>query len=534
MQVRTFTPAKFPTIVTLALAAIAVGAVPAAAGSGSDKRGGILNIGLAAQAECLDPQQHQHGFDSQQGRQLVDSLTDQSQKNASDIVPWLATSWEISDDATEYTFHLRSDVTFSDGSKFDAEVVKANFDALKAIPAAAGAEYLTAVEEISVVDPLTVRIKFSEPNVAFLAATATTRLGIVSAATAAKSGEERCKEGIVGTGPFVIERHVYNEELVLSRRKGYSWASSVTRHQGEAYLDKVVYKVIPEASVRTGALTSGQVDLTQASYQDAENLKSAGFNIINASYVGTAAALFVNTARPIVSEAAVRRALLHAIDKDEIVALVQNGFVQPATGLLTPATPGFLDLTADIAFDPEKSRVILDEAGWAVGPDGIREKDGQRLSIIGAFWANATNQQLFEVIQQQAAAVGIEVRINPEPSSPAYLQGQIDGKYDIFRWHWSLADVDVLRKDYSTEGLNRLRLPEKNDIDPLLFAQNGIIDPAERIETTNAAQRIIIDQAYSIPLFNPDTLWATSSKVHDFTFAASGPSQIVYDVWIDN
>jgi peptide/nickel transport system substrate-binding protein len=153
--------------------------------------------------------------------------------------------------------------------------------------------------------------------------------------------------------------------------------------------------------------------------------------------------------------------------------------------------------------------------------------------LIGAFWANPTNIQLFEVIQQQAALVGIEVKVNPEPSSPAYLQGQIDGRYDFFRWHWSLADVDVLRKDYSSEGLNRLRLPAGNAIDPLLFEQKGIVDAAKRVETTNEAQRIIIDQAYSVPLFSPDNLWAANAKVKDFGFAASGPSQIVYDTWIE-
>jgi peptide/nickel transport system substrate-binding protein len=513
-------------------AALTFGATLAHAQGEEAKRGGTLTIGLASQAECLDPQQHQHGFDSQQGRALVDSLTDQSQQEASKIVPWLAKSWEISDDATEYTFSLRDDVTFSDGTKLDAAVVKANFDALKAIPAAAGAEYLTAVKEIAVVDPHTVKITFVEPNIAFLAASATTRLGIVSAATAARSSDERCKEGIVGSGPFVIERSIYNEELVLRRREGYDWASSVVKHQGEAYLDTVVYKVIPEASVRTGALASGQVDITAASYQDADSLKQSGFNIINASYVGTSAALFFNTARPLASDLAVRRAFLHAIDTAEIVELVQNGYVEPAKGLLTPVTPGFLDQSAAIAFDPELSARLLDEAGWVVGADSVRAKDGKRLTLIGAFWANPTNIALFEVIQAQAALVGIEVKLNPEPSSPAYLQGQIDGKYDFFRWHWSLADVDVLRKDYSSEGLNRLRLPKDNAIDPLLFAQKGIVDPAKRIETTNEAQRIVIDQAYSVPLFSPDNLWAASAKVRDFGFAASGPSQIVYDTWI--
>jgi peptide/nickel transport system substrate-binding protein len=519
------------------LAALALGlAAGGAQAQEAPKTGGTLIVGLNIQSQCLDPQQHQHGFGSREGRQIVDSLTDQGLEDSSKIVPWLAKSWEINTDATSYVFHLRDDVTFSDGAKLDANVVKDNFEVLAKIPGAAGSEYLTGVKEITVQDPGTVTITFKEPNLAFLAAAATSELGIVSPATLKKAPDARCYEGVIGSGPFVLESATFNEQTVLAKRKGYNWASSLKKHQGEAYLDKVVSKVIPEASVRTGALTSGQVDVISfASYQDAAKLKAAGFSLINAPYVGTAASLFVNTSRPIVSDVEVRRALREGINTQEIVELVQNGYVDAARGLLTPKTPGFIDQTKQLPYDLEAAKQRLDKAGWKPGADGIRVKDGQRLKISGAFFSNAINRALFEVIQQQVRDLGVEFVVRPIPSSAEYLQGQIRGDYDVYRWHWSLADPDVLRKDYSSAGINRLRLPPENDIDALLVKQAGTTDPTERRKITDEVQKIILDRGYGIPLFNPDNLWAANVKVKGLAFGPSGtggPHEILYDAWL--
>ncbi|MCB4770449.1 ABC transporter substrate-binding protein [Ancylobacter sp. Lp-2] len=519
------------------LAAVALGLVAGAAqAQDTPKSGGTLVVGLQVQSQCLDPQQHQHGFGSREGRQIVDSLTDQGLEDASKIVPWLAKSWEINADATRYVFHLRDDVTFSDGAKLNANVVKDNFEALAKIPGAAGAEYLSGVASIEVLDPATVAIAFREPNLAFLAATATSELGLVSPATAKKAPDARCYEGVIGSGPFVIESAVFNEQVVLAKRKDYNWASSLKKHQGEAYLDKVVAKVIPEASVRTGALTSGQVDLIAfASYQDAAKLKEAGFSLVNAPYVGTAASLFVNVSRPVVSDVEVRRALRQGINTQDVVELVQNGYVDAATGLLTPKTPGFLDQTRQLPYDLDAAKARLDKAGWKEGADGIRVKDGQRLKITGAFFSNALNRQLFEVLQQQLRDLGVDFIVKPIPSSAEYLQGQIRGDYDVYRWHWSLADPDVLRKDYSSAGINRLRLPPENDIDALLVKQAGTTDPVERRKLTDEVQTIILDRGYGIPLFNPDNLWAANGKVKGLAFGPSGtggPHVIFFDTWL--
>jgi peptide/nickel transport system substrate-binding protein len=272
------------------------------------KPGGTLTIALERQAQCIDLQQDNYGYGSNDGRQLVDSLTDQSFDEPTKIVPWLAESWEINKDASSYVFHLRKDVTFSDGQPLNAEVVKDNFEALTKIPGAAGASYLKGITAITVVDSYTLRIDFAAPNVPFLPATSTAELGIVSPATLSQTPDARCHNGVVGSGPFKLESVNYNEKAVLAKRAGYHWASSLRKHQGEAYLDKIVYRIVPEPNVRTGALTSHQVDIIQSvSESDAPGLESAGYPVSRIEYLGTAVNLLINTSRGILADERVRK-----------------------------------------------------------------------------------------------------------------------------------------------------------------------------------------------------------------------------------
>ncbi len=153
-----------------AMAALAVCWVAGTASAeDAPKAGGTLIVARQNQAQCIDPQQDNYGYGSFDGRELVDSLTDQSYADPTRFAPWLAESWEINKDASSYVFHLRKDVTFSDGTRLDAKIVKDNFDTLAKIPGAAGASYLKDAT-VTVVDPATIRIDFKEPNVPFLAA----------------------------------------------------------------------------------------------------------------------------------------------------------------------------------------------------------------------------------------------------------------------------------------------------------------------------------------------------------------------------
>src|SRR5690606_17028462 len=151
------------------------------------------------------------GFGSSIGRQIVDSLTERNQDDPTKTEPWLATEWEISDDARVYTFHLRDDVPSSDGGKLTAQAGKDNFATLATLTGT-GSAFVQGVESSETPDGTTVVITFEQPNAAFLQATAQYQLGIVSPKTLEKSAEERCAEGVVGSGPFVTDSFELNKK----------------------------------------------------------------------------------------------------------------------------------------------------------------------------------------------------------------------------------------------------------------------------------------------------------------------------------
>lgn len=515
--------------------ALAVSAAPALswASDTTPQAGGELHVAIFSQAQCIDPQQDNYGYSTSQGRGLVDSLTDQSYDEPLKIVPWLAKSWEISPDAKEYVFQLRDDVTFSDGTKLDAKVVKDNFDVLAKIPGAAGAAYLTGAQ-VEAVSDYTLRIRFDAPNVPFLAATSTAELGIVAPATLRQTSDERCNKGVIGSGPFAIESVTYNEGAVFTKRQGYNWASALRKHQGDAYLDKIVYHIVPEVNVRTGVLRSGQVDIVQdLSSDDASNIEKEGFKVEGVEILGFAANLLSNTSRGILADKKVRQALVYGIDRQEVVDLAFNGYKAPATGVLTRRTPHYIDQSETLAYDPDRANALLEEAGWKTGRNGIREKDGQPLTITVSFYSAPVNHAFLEVVQAQLRNIGIDLKLRPLTGG-AYDEVLLAGDYDLHRWEWALADVDLLRQILSTKSLNRFRLPENNPIDAPLEAQRATLDPAERQKHVTDVLKTVIEEAYSTPVFAPQTLWASNSKVHGVAFSAGGtdgPSFIAYDAW---
>lgn len=521
-----------------ALAAAAVIAVSAgcaaedAAGGGAAAAETTLTIALSSESECRDPQQDNYGYGGTIGRQIVDSLTARNPDDLSKIEPWLATSWEISPDATTYTFKLRDDVTFSDGSKLDAGVVKANFETLAKIKGANGAAFVAGIKSITTPDDTTVRIEFSRPNAAFLQATANHELGIVAPATLAKTPEERCDEGVIGSGPFVVKESVYNQQTVLERREDYAWPSTAHSRTGPAAIKRLVFKIVPESNVRTGGVTSGQLDLAQGiSWQDGPLVEqNANTQLLRAVNRVPAVSLEVNTSRPILREEAVRIALRHAIDRKAVTQTAHNGFTVPATGSLTAASPFHIDQSEQLRYDPELAKRLLDEAGWKPGPDGIRVKDGERLKITASFVANPDNQTFLEVIQQQVREVGIDFGLRPLPTSE-FNKALVAGDYDVHRWSGALVDADALRILFSTETLNKARLPKDNDLEPLLQRQAGIVDPVERRKVTDEIQRVLVERAYQIPVFDMVNLWGAAKKLTGVRFDDS--AIILYEARID-
>ncbi|AUG30312.1 MULTISPECIES: ABC transporter substrate-binding protein [Microbacterium] len=517
----------------LALTACA-GGTPAAdptASSASAVPGGNLTFAISVDSQCIDPQQVGNNDAIAIARQTVASLTTQDPQTG-DILPWIAQSWKVNDDATSFTFTLRGGATYADGAPIDAASVKTNFEAIQALGAKAtlGSSYLAGLKSIEVPDASTVVIDFSAPSAQFLQATSTFTLGLLSPATASVSQADRCLGKYVGSGPFSVKSYTPNQGAVLERRAGYDWAPPTAAHSGDAYLDTITYVVIPESGNRTGSLQSGQIDATTGiATTDAPLFQTADFWSHNRANPGVVYNLYANQSTPKLADVSVRQAIQKGIDREQITSSLLGPDDKPAVSPLSSSTPYFTDLSAELVYDPDAAKKLLDADGWTVGSDGIREKNGEKLSFLVTYWQSP--KEVLELVQQQLRQIGVDLQL--KFASIADVQAaQADGDYDFSYGNLTRADPDVLRTVFSSQGTNNAtKRTAVEPIDELLAQQAATTDRAQRQKLVDEAATLLVTDASSIPIYQLSTTITASAKVHDLTFEASSRLDF-YDAWV--
>ncbi|WP_460775671.1 ABC transporter substrate-binding protein [Microbacterium sp. GXF7504] len=464
---------------------------------------------------CVDPQQTSLTTALIVGRQLTDSLLDQDPETG-EIVPWLASEYEVSDDLTSYSFTLRDDVTFSDGTPLTSEAVAANFDKIVELGAAASLAngYIAGYEGTDIVSDTEFTVNFSAPNVQFLQGATTMSLGILSPETVAAAPEERCQT-IVGTGPFVLDSYVPNDSVEISAREGYDWASELREHEGDAYLASVSFPIIAENSVRTGGLESGEYDVIQdLPYVDEARFTTPDYNLYAKANPGVPNSFVVNTTAGVLGDEAVRQAITKSLDRDQINVIAGSVSGNPPTSVLSSSTPGYVALDGELDFDPKGAQKLLENAGWTLGSDGIYEKDGQKLTVtVTAFYA----QDVLEAAQIQLAEAGIDLQINMV-SSGDFFGAAATGDFEMLGAGLTRTDPDVLRSLLSTESKSRWGIVDDPELEELLLAQSQTADVEERQEIVEQIQQLVAERAYVIPTLEVLQLHASRAGVEGITF----------------
>ena len=496
--------------------------------SGGDHSGGTLTLAYAAGAGCIDPHQLADALTITVGRQFTDSLTFQD-PDSGEIVPALAESWDISPDGTSYTFHLRTGATFSDGTPVDAAAVKANIEDLVDLGARSliGSSYVAGLKSADVVDPKTVTVTFASPSAQFLQATSTATMGLLAASTLSADPDARCAGKLIGSGPFVIDKYVTDQSVALSKRADYDWAPpSIATHTGPAYLDHVTFQVIAEASVRTGALQSDQVQgVENLQPVDQPVLKSAGFNVLARSNPGVVNVLIPNVKRPALSDVNVRKALQIGIDRKAIIDTLWNDNYTAATSVLAHTTPYYTDESSLLAYDPDGAKQLLDDAGWTVGSDGIREKDGQRLTL-SVLVAPAE----FELLQQQFKAIGVDLQTRGiDPAQ--YVDFLNKGDYDLAPYNLTRPDPAVLTALFSST-LQNVPHFTTGPLDQQLAQLAQVSDADQRTSIAADIQRAIIADGYALPTTEQSQVYGFSPAVKDIYLEASSRVYL-YGTWLD-
>lgn len=502
-------------------------------GAGSKPRpGGTLTFAFGADPACFDPGQVPQNTGLSTARGVVDSLTDQDPKTGK-IVPWLAKSWDINRDATAFTFHLRTDATFSDGSPVNAAAVKATFDGIHELGAKAylGPTYLDGYKSTTVDDAHTVTVRFSEPNVQFLQASSTMTLGILAPASFKKTPEQRCQGDYIGSGPFTFTSYAKNDKVVLSKRKGYNWPSKLWGHTGEAYLDKVEIRFVAEDGTRTGSLLSGQVDgALPIPPQDRERVESGGAQVVARTNPGLTGVILPNEQSPLLSDSDVRRAIQQGINRDEYTKAAFSDDYKPATSIISSVTPGHADQSDELAYDPAGARKLLDAAGWKTGSDGIRVKNGKRLAPVFILTQASQQQGSYDIVQQQLKKIGVDLRLK------TLTDAQLDsarkaGTYDLMSWSMTRAEADVLRTVLSADATNNFARREPGSLEKLFAQEIATTDETKRAALLADIQHTIVTDADAFPLNEAQQVFGLSAKAHGVKFEASSRLTF-YDAWV--
>ncbi|KLL12535.1 ABC transporter substrate-binding protein [Protofrankia coriariae] len=299
------------------------------------------------------------------------------------LEPWVASSWTKNDENIEFTFTIRPGITFSDGTQLTPEAVARNFDVFghgdekRRIPVHA---QLSRGYDHAEVDGDKVRIVLSAPNQQFLVDTTRINSGLVAARTLDLEFEEAgIPKNVISAGPFVFESQVPNQQVTLRRREDFTWGQPSSPNKGAAYLEKIIWRVLPEVGLRTGALRSGQVDVVRSIQpSDEEALLAEGYRILAPQPpLGAVNAANFRISNPLVSDERVRRALRIGTNLRGLQETALTPRYLVSTSLLHTANPNHSDLSGLFAFDLTRARALLDEAGWAQGPDGVRARDGR-------------------------------------------------------------------------------------------------------------------------------------------------------------
>lgn len=420
------------------------------------------------------------------------------------VIPWLAEKYEVSEDGKEYTFFLRKDVTFSDGEKFDAHAVEANFKAILDNKDRHGwLESIRLYDGMEVVDDYTFKWKLKEAYFPMLIEFGVIRPFRFISPKAFKDGTT--KGGVnayIGTGAYVLKSNTVDQEAIFERNDNY-WGK-------KPEVKTVRVKVIPDNQTRALSLEKGDLDLLFGKNMiDAETFLSfqnkEGYEVHISAPLSTRM-MIINTTKGALTETKVRQALQHVLDKKAIAESIFNGTETPADTVLAESVP-----YANLGLKPyeyslETAAKLLDEPGWLAGTDGKRTKEGKNLDISLYYNADSVSEKaISEYFQQQLAQIGINMKIFGEEEQ-SYRDRMKNGDFDIsFNISWGTpydpqSFLGGMRKPVYGDYAAQLGLPEKAQIDDDILRGLKTTSEEERQKLFGEVLTILHEEAVYIPI----------------------------------
>jgi peptide/nickel transport system substrate-binding protein len=465
------------------------------------ERGGTLRVGYSGPIVELDPHKSQSLQDQQQLENIYRGLT--RPKSPDDPVPAgdIAKSWSVSDDQLTWTFKLRDNVKFHDGKPLTAADVKYSIERIKNAKTVATAQSdFQPVKQVEAVDDQTVRFRLTRPYSILPVA-----LGLPawSAIIPEGSGDTIGKQPN-GTGPFQYDSQVRNTSLTLTRFPDY-WNAD------EPKVDKLVFTYLPDENARVNALRSGQVDFIDSVplSQTAALRRDDNVSVVkyDSSWVDE---LGLNTKRKPFSDRRVRQAIAHALNRKDIAKVATFGLGKPAATMVAPTSPVEVDAET-LAYDPERAKKLLEEAGYA---------DGFSMSFAPCGGdAFAEMRRAAQVIARQLNEIGIDAQAQTLEAGVWAEQVITKHDYDAFICgliNGNDPDGHTFRYFRSDGAFNFSLYRGPKRLDDLLQKGREVSDPDQRSQIYGDAWNIINQDAPWIPLLSVPIVVAAGQDVRGF------------------
>jgi peptide/nickel transport system substrate-binding protein len=482
------------------------------------KTGGTLIFAFSQPPDSLDPALANTSTSAMIDQDIFDRLV-WKRPGDSTYTPGLATSWDISPDAKEYTFHLRQDVKFQDGTPFNAQAVKFTFDRI-ANPAtkaglAGSALSVASYASTTVSDDYTAKVLFNQPNGSFLNMLTTIYLAPLSPTAVTKWGTD-FQDHLVGTGPYMLKEYVHGDHVTLVRNPDYKWAPSIFKHQGAAYLDAIEYRQISDDSTRVAALKSGEVTLIDTvAAPDFTSLKAdPAYQTMLAGTSGQGWHDDMNVINPPTDDPIVRKAVQESVDRATLSAALFAGTLPAFGGIIENNMIGYNpDQEKIVTYDPTDAAKRLDSDGWTMGSDGYRHKNGKTLELIQLQWPGFGMENMTVGIQGMLKEVGIKLDIKSLDFAAGMALMDQKTTYNLqmnFQWYADPTGLEVLYK--CPPAVYNYSWTCNPTLEEYLKQGRAAVTDEARAGFYDSAVRWLLNNGVAIPLFSKKVVLAGTNQ----------------------
>ncbi|MBK8032328.1 MAG: hypothetical protein IPK17_23180 [Chloroflexi bacterium] len=501
--------------------------VSACASANEAQPGNRIIYGLTLQPSGFDPHIHASSELGIPLRSVYDTLVYRD-PTTGEFVAGLASSWTVSADGLSYTFSLKQNVKFHDGTMFNAQAVAANLDRIvnPETGSQKAAALLGTFASYEIVDDYTIRLILSQPYSPLLDSLSQVYLGMASPTALNQYSNERYQFNQVGTGPFRFVEYVPGDRLVIRRNPDYAWGPAFYTAPTAESVDEIEFRFFTDTATRALALEGGDAQIMGELLPiDARALAvSQEIELLPVSVPGQPLQFLLNTSIAPTNDLSVRRALILATNREAIIDAVFQRFSPVAWAPIAASTAFYnASLAGAYDYDPGQARSLLGTAGLVDSDNnGYLDANGADLTLNMLVPPWGLIPDVAQLIQDQWREVGIRVELETVPTRSALIEQVNEGAYNLVAFYDFGEDPAFLNRYFSSDGTNNWSRVADAELDRVLTDALTQADPANRAALYAEAQRIIMDQALVLPIRDYVNLNAAQSTVHNLTFDAYG------------